>query len=73
MVKAGSTDPGKVSAAFLNTTYATIAGFVHFDNNWHEDNQLGAAIQIQNGQPVPIWPAKYLTNLKFPMPTWSQR
>ena len=73
MVKAGSTDPGKVSAAFLNTTYATIAGFVHFDNNWHEDNQLGAAIQIQNEQPVPIWPAKYLTNLKFPMPTWSQR
>lgn len=73
IAKSGSTDPAKVGSAFLNTTYATIAGFVHFDNNWHEDNQLGAAIQIQNGVPVPIWPAKYLTNLKYPMPSWAQR
>src|SRR5579872_97114 len=73
IAKSNSTDPAKVGAAFLNTTFATIAGFVHFDNNWHEDNQLGAAVQIQNGAPVPIWPQKYLANLKFPMPSWAQR
>jgi branched-chain amino acid transport system substrate-binding protein len=73
IAKANSVDPAKVGAAFLNTTYATIAGFVHFDNNWHEDNQLGSAIQIQNGQPVPIWPSRYLGSLKYPTPAWTQR
>jgi len=73
IAKAGSTDPAKVGPAFLNTTYATIAGFVAFDNNWHENNQLGSAIQIQNGVPVPIWPIKYLNNFKFPTPSWAQR
>jgi len=73
IARANSVDPAKVGVAFLNVTYTTIAGPVHFDNNWHETNQVGAAIQIQGGQPVPIWPQKYLTNLKYPMPAWAQR
>jgi branched-chain amino acid transport system substrate-binding protein len=71
--KAGSTDAAKVSAAFQNQTYDTISGSIHFDNNWHEDNLKGAAIQIQNGKAVAVWPDQYLKNLIYPMPPWSQR
>jgi branched-chain amino acid transport system substrate-binding protein len=71
--KTGSADPEKVANAFINASYQTLAGSVHFGSGWHEDNQHGAAIQIVNGTAVPIWPAKYLKNLVFPMAPWSQR
>jgi branched-chain amino acid transport system substrate-binding protein len=71
--KAGSLDPAKVGAAFQNATFQTLNGPTHFDSNWHEDNLAGAAIQIQNGVPVAIWPQQYVKNLVYPMPAWSQR
>lgn len=73
VARAGSVEAAKVGAAFLNATFQTIAGSIHFGNDWHEDNQHGAAIQLQGGTPVPIWPAPYAKNLIFPMAPWAQR
>ncbi|HXX37838.1 MAG TPA: amino acid ABC transporter substrate-binding protein [bacterium] len=73
IAKADSLDPTKVGAAFLNVTYQSIGGPVHFNNNWHEDNQHGAAIQLQGGVPVPVWPAQYIKRLRYPMPSWARR
>jgi branched-chain amino acid transport system substrate-binding protein len=70
---AGGPDPAKVSAAFRNVTYQTVFGPVQFNGDLHETNQSGAAIQIQGGKPVPIWPAQYVKDVRYPMPTWSQR
>ncbi|GEM_PF-402338 len=73
IARANSVDPARVGAAFLNVTYDSVGGPIHFDNNWHEDNQHGAAIQLQGGVPVPVWPAQYVKHLRYPMPSWAQR
>jgi branched-chain amino acid transport system substrate-binding protein len=73
VAKAGTADPAKIAATFQNATYQTMAGTIHFGDDWHETNQSGDAIQIVNGVAVPIWPAKYVHNLVFPMAPWAQR
>jgi len=54
--KAGSTDPAKVRTALVGMNENTFFGPIRFDETGKNPDKPMSAIQIQNGEPVTIYP-----------------
>lgn len=57
---AGSLDPEKIREALLTQSFPTILGTLHFQENGTPppEEQAAYLFQVQNGEPVCIWPPK---------------
>ena len=65
--KAGSLDPGAVRAAMLGLDVETFFGPIKFDDHGVDEKASAAVVQIQNGMPVPVYPAKAaVASLQYP-------
>jgi branched-chain amino acid transport system substrate-binding protein len=69
---AGSLDPKAVRDAIAKVDFPSLFGKVKFGETGQIDLPQ-IVIQVQNGEPAPIYADKLLEKPRFPIPPWGQR